>query len=99
MSVKRVWIVVLIAVTLLLVVGMGPGAAAPPLAPAARDGNGVYAVRIEAAAGGRYHLDSGSWQVHGAAAGPGYHLEPAAPTGSGIPCCCVWVPLVLCNQP
>jgi hypothetical protein len=100
MTVKRVWIVALIAVTLLLVAGMGQGAAALPLAHAAKDGTGVYAVQIQAAAGGRYHLDSGDWRVQGVSGGSGYHLEVVvAPAGSGIPCCCTYLTCIQRRQP
>ena len=60
-----------------------------------KDQTGAYAVWIEAAAGGSYHLDGGGWQVQGAASSPGYHLEaPGGATEGCTPCCCSCMPCI-----
>jgi hypothetical protein len=70
------------------------------LAQADKDQAGAYAVQVEAASGGSYHLDSGGWRVEGVAGGSGYHLEAvSAPAGNGIPCCCTWLTCIQRSQP
>jgi hypothetical protein len=82
----------LVAVTLAVILMLG----SLTLAQAGKDQGGAYAIQIEAAAGGRYHLDGGGWQVQGAAAGGGYHLAGiAGPAGGGTPCCCFYLPCTL----
>ena len=77
-----------------------PGPAQDGPAQDAKDSPGPYAVRMQAAAGGAYHLDGGGWQVRGAAGGPGYRLEVvASPAGTGTPCCCTYLPCILRNNP
>ena len=91
---KRIAIILVVALTGGLALG---GVTA---AQAGKDQAGAYAVRIEAAAGGSYHLDGGGWQVQGAASSPGYHLvAPAGATGGGTPCCCSYLPCLFRRFP
>jgi sugar lactone lactonase YvrE len=94
---KRAAVILLLALVAVLVLEgvVTPGQAAQ----ADKDGSGVYAIWMEVAAGGSYHLDAGTWQVQGTADGPGYHLESlAVPAGTGTPCCCAHLPCILRKQ-
>ena len=91
---KRLILMLVVALTVALALnGMA-------LAQADKDQAGAYAVQVEAASGGNYHLDSGGWRVQGVARGAGYHLEAvSAPAGSGIPCCCTYLACIQRRQP
>jgi hypothetical protein len=91
---KRLILILVVSLTVALALnGMA-------LAQPGKDQAGAYAIQVEAAAGGSYHLDSGGWQVQGVAGGPGYTLEAvSAPAGSGIPCCCTWLTCIQRRQP
>ena len=55
---------------------------------------GSWLARAESAPeAASYHLESGGLRVMGASSGGGYRLlSPEAPTGSGTPCCCTYLP-------
>lgn len=57
-----------------------------------------YVVR-GVASGAHYRLVVVTWQVRGEVSGAGYYLVvPLSPTGTGTPCCCIYLPCVLRNQ-
>lgn len=91
---NRQW-VLLVVVTLAVTLALGSLA----VVQAGKDQGGRYAVEITDAAGGRYVLDNGGWQVQGSASGGGYHLlAVTGPAGGGTPCCCSYVPCILRNH-
>jgi len=83
----KVRILVLIAVTVLLI--LGTGALAQP--------GGQHTVPEGTTAGGNYRLTSLPWQVSGVASRDGYRLLGLAATVDYVEsgCCCTYVPCIL----
>jgi len=87
---KRMTILLIVGLTSALVLG---GAL---FAQAAQAPAGVDISRVETAVEVGYQLNDGGWKVQGILSGYGYRLEaPTAPSGTGTPCCCVFLPCAI----
>ena len=83
-------LIVCAAILVCLAVVSGMGFAATMLSPARGE--------QESGPSPNYHLTGQSWEAEGVLTGPGYRLGTAI-TGTGTPCCCVYLPCTLRQLP
>ena len=89
---------ILIAIAFCLFLGsfaLRQGFGSPLPTRSATDPGVIYTITGCVLTGGEFSLQTTGWRIQGETAAASYHLQAlSAPTGTGTPCCCSFLPAI-----